>query len=125
MWESWVPLWRVLLRTPLVATMFFRWITATAPEAAEADSAGGEPPKEITGLTEHGEQRAMGRNGGRGVSDTAMHDAVNNPIKPVDEQAHPDGSTYKYRGKDAVVVLNQNGEVVTTYAKSSAGLRNP
>jgi hypothetical protein len=94
-------------------------------EAAEADSAGGEPPKEITGLTEHGEQRAMGRNGGRGVSDTAIHDAVNNPIKPVDEQAHPDGSTYKYREKDVVVVLNQNGEVVTTYAKSSAGLRNP
>jgi hypothetical protein len=26
-------------------------------EAAEADSAGGEPPREITGLTEHGEQR--------------------------------------------------------------------
>jgi hypothetical protein len=99
--------------------------TGDGAESAEAGAVAGEPPKEITGLTEHGEQQALGRDGGRGVSEEAMRDAVNNPVKPVEEQAHPDGPTYKYRGKDAVVVLNQNGVVVTTYAKSSAGLRNP
>jgi hypothetical protein len=41
------------------------------------------------------------------------------------KEGHPDGPTYKYRGKDAVVILNQDGEVVTAYAKGSAGLRNP
>lgn len=99
--------------------------TGSGSGSEEAGSAAGEPPKEITGLTEHGQQQALGRDGGRGVSDAAMHDAVNNPIKPVQEQAHPDGPTYKYRGRDAVVVLNGSGEVVTTYAKGSAGLRNP
>jgi hypothetical protein len=65
------------------------------------------------------------RDGGRGVSDQAIQDAVENPTRPDEEQAHPDGPTYKYRGKGALVVLNQDGEIVTTYVKGSAGLRNP
>lgn len=68
---------------------------ADAGSGSGSGSAAGEPPKEITGLTEHGEQQALGRDGGRGVSDEAMRDAIDNPIKPVEEQNHPDGPTYR------------------------------
>jgi len=93
-----------------------------------ADSGGGEttegnnPPKEITGLTEHGDQQAQSRDGGRGVADEAMNDAVQNPIRPPQPQL---GGTYKYVGKNATVVLNSDGEVVTTWARNSGGWRNP
>jgi len=37
-------------------------------------------------------------------------------------QSH--NSTYVYRGRDAEVVLNEEGRVVTTWATSSRGWRN-
>ena len=96
---------------------------------ATSDSAGGgggtegtNPPKEITGRTQHGEQQAQGRDGGRGVSDEAMNDAVQNPLKPPEPQA---GGKYRYDGKNAVVVLNADGKVITTWPTGSAGWRNP
>jgi hypothetical protein len=74
---------------------------------------------QITGYTRHGLAQAMGRDGGRGVAPKAILDAVNNPTKIVEQT----GGRVKYVGKDAVVVLNQDGKVVTTYAKSSVGIR--
>ncbi len=62
----------------------------------------------------------MGRNGGVGVSDTAMQDAVQNPTKVIPQA----NGTYRYVGKDAVVVLNKEGHVVTTWARNRAGRRN-
>ena len=79
------------------------------------------PPEEITGLTKHGEERAMGRDG-HGVSDQAMKDAVENPVKPVKEQA---GGKYKYTGEDATVILSSDGQVITTWARNSNGWRHP
>lgn len=74
----------------------------------------------ITGYTKHGTEQALGRDGGIGVSNKAITDAVNNPVKPPIPQS---GGTTKYIGKDATVVLNQDGKVVTTWANSSAGTR--
>jgi hypothetical protein len=67
----------------------------------------------------------MGRDGGRGVSDEAVHDAVRNPIRSVEKRDTPDGPTFRYTGGDAVVVLNEVGEVVTCWARRGKGLRNP
>jgi hypothetical protein len=52
----------------------------------------------------------------------AILDAVRSP-KKVDPQAATE--TFKYTGQDAVVVLNQRGQVVTTYARGRGGYRNP
>jgi hypothetical protein len=50
-----------------------------------------------------------------------MEDAVKNSTSPPEAQAN---GTFKYVGKDAVVVLNQEGKVVTTWARNSNGWRN-
>ncbi len=98
-----------------------------APFQVNADTGGDatppfDPPSEITGMTRHGAERAEGRDGGVGVSDEAMADAVANPTEPPIYQA--DKNAYRYRGRDAEVVLNEQGRVVTTWAKSSRGWRN-
>jgi hypothetical protein len=85
----------------------------------EAGSPPFPAPSEITGLTRHGAERAEGRDG-HGVSDEAMADAVANPVKP--PEYRPNG-TYRYEGQDAVVSLNERGELVTTWAKTSNGWR--
>lgn len=90
-------------------------------ETAPAEESQTKPPEEITGLTKHGEERAMGRDG-HGVSDQAMKDAVENPVKPVKEQA---GGKYKYTGEDATVILSSDGQVITTWARNSNGWRHP
>ena len=46
-------------------------------------------------------------------------DAVKNPIKVVAQS----GGRLKYVGKDATVVLNKAGKVITTWARNSAGTR--
>ena len=81
------------------------------------------PPSEITGRTRHGGEQAESRNGGHGVSDEAMEDAVTNPIKPAQYRASD--NTYRYTGTDAVVSLNDRGEVVTTWPKNSRAHRHP
>lgn len=83
------------------------------------------PPTEITGVTEHGEQRVFYGRDGHGVSDKAMHDAVANPTYPPSFRPDQYGGAYEYEGKDAVVVLNKDGEVVTTWPTNSNGWRNP
>lgn len=75
--------------------------------------------EKIIGWTRHGAEQAIGRDAGRGVSNNAIVDAVNNPVKIIIQ----DGSTIKYIGKNATVVLNQFGKVVTTWANNSAGVR--
>jgi hypothetical protein len=85
-------------------------------------TAGNSPPDRITGRTLHGDQQALTRDGGHGVSDEAMDDAVQNPTKPPEPQP---GGRYKYIGKNATVILNSAGKVVTTWARNSGGWRNP
>ena len=83
----------------------------------------GPPPTEITGMTKHGEEQAETRNGGHGVNDEAMRDAVQNPVEePWYDVAR---RTYTYNGRDAVVALNEEGEVVTTWPRNSQAHRHP
>lgn len=89
-------------------------VTADVPQA----------PQVITGYSEHGGKNAQERDG-HGVSDAAIEDAVKNPIKPLVLESDEYGGNYKYTGNDAIVVLNLEGKVVTTWARSSAGWRHP
>jgi RHS repeat-associated protein len=74
----------------------------------------------IKGYTEHGLAQAMARDGGRGVSPSAILDAVRSPLA---DSVQADGAT-KYVGQNAVVVVGSDGRIVTTYARNSAGLRD-
>jgi hypothetical protein len=82
---------------------------------AGAGAAGGV----INGYTKHGLAQAIGRDAGRGLSPAAILNAVK---APASKTLQADGSTI-YRGPNAVVVLNQNGRVITTWATNSSGLR--
>jgi Pretoxin HINT domain len=73
-------------------------------------------PGEINGYTRHGLNQAISRDG-VGVSPSAINDAVTNPTRVI-EQAN---GTFRYVGQNATVVLNENGEVVTTWARNSLG----
>jgi RHS repeat-associated protein len=85
-------------------------------DAAEGGAAAIEA--EITGFTRHGLAQAISREG-VGVNEQAMLDAVNAPMKVINQA---DGTT-RFVGKDASVVLNKEGRVVTTWANGSAGTR--
>ncbi|BBX41034.1 hypothetical protein X011_08405 [Mycobacterium tuberculosis variant microti OV254] len=77
----------------------------------------------INGFTSHGRESAD-EHDGHGVNDSALQDAVEHPLNPprfkLDEQG---GGAYVYDGKDATVVLNQNGQVVTCWANNHDGWR--
>ena len=74
----------------------------------------------IKGYTQHGLEQAIARDAGRGVSPSAILDAVRSPLS---ENVQADGRI-QYVGKDAVVVVNSEGRIVTTYPRNSAGLRS-
>jgi uncharacterized protein YukE len=80
----------------------------------------GDPPDGITGYTQHGLQQALGRDNGAGVSESAINDAVQNPI----QVGKGPNDTYRFVGKNATVVLNPEGKVVTAWANNSSGRRN-
>jgi hypothetical protein len=82
------------------------------------------PPRQITGLTEHGAERVNGRDG-HGVNDSALQDAVEHPIGPPEYASDQYGGSYTYVGRDATVILNKDGKVVTAWANSRNGWRNP
>ena len=73
----------------------------------------------IKGYTKHGLNQAIGRDGGKGVVPKAILDTVKNPSKTVKQS----GGRIKYISKKAVVVLNKDGKVITTYAKGSKYIR--
>jgi hypothetical protein len=94
----------------------------TGPQVGPSQGASPYPagaPREIDGYTQHGLKQVTGRDGGVGVTDSAMNDAVEDPVKV---EVQP-GGTFKYYGKSAVVILNDQGEVVTAWAKTSAAWR--
>lgn len=82
-------------------------------------------PKETAGFSDHAKQQIAGRDGGHGVNDAAIQDAVSNPVKPPQYRPDQYGGSYRYTGKDAVINLNKDGQVTTAWAKSRAGWRNP
>jgi hypothetical protein len=64
---------------------------------------------DITGFTRHDMYRAMQR----GISPSVMQDAVVNPIEIIPQT----NGTTRYVGRDAVVVLNPAGQVVTVWGR--------
>jgi hypothetical protein len=91
----------------------------TAQEATTVTTQGsGVVGGQITGYTRHGINQVISRNG-VGVSPRAILDAVKNPIKVVAQS----GGRVKYIGKDATVILNRAGKVITAWARESAGRR--
>ncbi|WP_134219109.1 hypothetical protein [Pelotomaculum sp. FP] len=92
-----------------------------------ADSVIDPPPRcliffggqiQITGFSRHAINQAISRDG-VGVSSEAILDAVNNPTKVIPQV----GGTIKYVGERAVVILNEEGKVVTTWARNRLGWR--
>jgi RHS repeat-associated protein len=74
----------------------------------------------IKGYTQHGLEQAIERDAGRGVSPSAILEAVRSPVS---ESVQADGAT-RYVGQNAVVIVNEDGGVVTTWPTTSAGVRN-
>ena len=64
---------------------------------------------DITGFTRHGINQAISR----GVSPSAIHDAVVNPLQILTQA----NGTTRYVGKGAVVVLNPAGGVVSVWGQ--------
>jgi hypothetical protein len=90
------------------------------PETAEPPF---PPPTQVNGFTGHGRQSADNHDG-HGVNDDALRDAVEHPMwQPsyqIDEQGR---GAYLYQGKDAIVVLNKDGQVVTAWPRNRQGWR--
>lgn|GEM_PF-3114736 len=82
------------------------------------------PPQQINGYTGHGQERVEGRDG-HGVSDSALQDAVKNPVGPPTYAPDQYGGNYTYVGKDATVILSKDGKVVTAWSSSRNGWRYP
>lgn len=81
-------------------------------------NSGGGRVGPITGYTRHGLNAAISRNG-VGVSPMAILNTVRNPISM---QVQPNGTT-RYTGANSVVVLNPQGQIVTTWPTNSSGQR--
>jgi RHS repeat-associated protein len=77
----------------------------------------------ITGYTRHGLNQAIGREG-VGVSTRAILDAVRSPINVV-TKITARGQETSFVGRNAVVVLNKSGQVITTFARNADVLRMP
>jgi hypothetical protein len=82
------------------------------------------PPRQINGFTDHGRERIEGRDG-HGVNDSALQDAVEHPIGPPEYAPDQYGGNYTYVGRDATVILSKDGNVITAWANSRDGWRNP
>jgi len=54
-----------------------------------------------------------------GVSPSAILDAVKNPLSVTGQS----GGRFMMTGNDAVVVINSEGKVITTWARNSRGIR--
>jgi hypothetical protein len=85
------------------------------------------PAAKITGFSQHALDRSIGAGtnapGTRpGVSPRAMLDAVRNPTKTKPDRRR--GGT-KYIGKEATVVLRDDGIVITTWPRATTGWRGP
>jgi hypothetical protein len=94
--------------------------SAHHPETAEPPF---PPPEQINGFTGHG-RRSADNHDGHGVNDDALQDAVEHPLWPPSYQINEQGKgAYLYQGKDAIVVLNKDGQVVTAWPRNHQGWR--
>jgi hypothetical protein len=87
-------------------------------QLAAEEGAGARLPQAITGFTRHGLNQAISRDG-VGVSTRAIFDAFQNPLSIIGQN----GGRFILTGTNAVVVVNAEGQVITTWATRSAGFR--
>ncbi|WP_082951413.1 PPE domain-containing protein [Mycobacterium sp. 852002-51057_SCH5723018] len=95
-------------------------------EPAEPPSPAPEPspPQGINGFTDHGREQINNRDG-HGVNDRALQDAVDHPtMAPLYETDEAGRGAWLYYGKDATVILNKDGQVVTAWARGRDGWRH-
>jgi len=90
-------------------------------QLAAEQAAGVNAPTQITGYSSHALEQIAGRDGGIGVSQSALNNAWSNPLK-IEYVPSKYGPTFRYTGSDAVIVVNTEGKVVTGWAKSSLGV---
>ncbi|MCK6566002.1 MAG: RHS repeat-associated core domain-containing protein [Dehalococcoidia bacterium] len=88
-----------------------------------------DAPRKVTGITDEGLERILFRSyvgsEGKGVATKAIVDALRNPKAVVRKTDELGRVSFQFRGKDATVVLIQAGEIVTTWATSTRGMRFP
>jgi RHS repeat-associated protein len=80
--------------------------------------AGARLPQQIAGYRGHGIEQAIGREG-VGVAARAMLDAFKNPLRIVGQS----GGRFQMIGRDATIVINAEGKIITTWATNAAGIR--
>ena len=85
--------------------------------------AGARLPQSLTGYTKHGINQAISRDG-FGVSPATILDAFNNPTSVIG-QTGKYGGAFQMTGKNGVIVVNPQGQIITTWGTNSAGLRAP
>jgi RHS repeat-associated protein len=90
------------------------------PQAAAGGAGARQGGGPITGFTKHGINQAISRDG-VGVANHAILDAVKNPKQVVQQS----GGRTMYVGRDATVITNAQGKVISTWANGSAGTRIP
>ena len=104
-----------VLVAPIIVTLF------TPVPGDELVATESVVSRTVTGHTRHGLNQSISRNGGRGVNASAKLDAIKNP-KKVTVQSN--GNT-AYKGKNATVVTNSEGKIVTTFGKSRSSSSVP
>ena len=87
-------------------------------QLAAEEAAGARLPGQISGYTRHGINQAISRDG-VGVSPRAILDAFKNPLS-IEGQA---GGRFVLSGQEATVVVNSQGQVITTWANVASGVR--
>jgi filamentous hemagglutinin len=85
------------------------------------EAAGVQAPTSISSYSTHALQQIAGRDGGIGVSQAAVDDAFANPTA-IQYVPSTYGPIFKYIGQNATVVVNPQGNVVTTWGTSAAGV---
>ncbi|MDY7575174.1 hemagglutinin repeat-containing protein [Actimicrobium sp. CCI2.3] len=84
-------------------------------------AAGVRAPTSIASYSDHALKQIAVRDAGIGVNQTAVIDAFANPVT-IQYVPSKYGPTFKYTGQNATVVVSPQGNVVTTWGTSAAGV---
>jgi len=84
-------------------------------------AAGVRAPTQITSYSDHAIAQIASRDSGVGVNKAAIMYAFSNPVA-IQYVPSKYGPTFRYIGRDATVVVNVEGKVVTAWAVNSSGV---
>ncbi len=90
-------------------------------QLAAEQAAGVRMPTEIVGYSKHVINHAISRDGS-GINPKSILDAWRNPIA-IKHVPTKEGPTFRLEGKDATVVINPKGKIVTIWPQSKIGAR--